>query len=243
MFKFKIILLVLLAAASAITSLIIHNHADADLRARVEISRQQSQQLADLRAKQHRLSDQPANTAAPPQVSRSAEIAKLRAEAEALQKQTNELAKQSQLHPALNSEHPVSKPESHSPEYWSQMRQAQGTKVEEAMRIALAMLSYAEDHQNQLPSGVDQVGPYLAKRNFTLSGTNQFEIIFPGSLDQLDGIPWTSIAAVRDTQTFLTPDGKPARVYGMMGGSGQTVTSDDNFQSWEAEHVISAPAH
>ncbi len=76
----------------------------------------------------------------------------------------------------------------------------------------------------------------------TLSGTNQFEIIFQGSLDQLDGIPWGSIAVVRETQPWLTPDGRPTRVYGMIGGSGQTVTSDDNFQSWEAEHVISPPA-
>lgn len=241
MFNFKIILLILLTAVSAIASLIIHNHSKADLRARAEILRQQSQQLTDLQAEQHRFSNQLVNAAVASHPEHSAEIAKLRAEAEALRKQTNELAKQSQFHPALKSEHPVSKPDNHSPEYWQQFQQAAGTKSIDALYIATAMTDYARDHQNQFPSSLDQVTPYLAKENRTLSGTNQFEIVYQGSFDQLNGIPWNSIAVIRETQPWLTPDGRLARVYGMMGGSGQTVTSDDNFQSWEAEHVISPP--
>jgi hypothetical protein len=241
MFNFKIIFLILLTAASAIVSLITHNHSNADLRARAEILRQLSQQLIELQAVQHRMSNQLAGIAVPSQASHSAEIAKLRAEAEALQKQTNELAKQSQFHPALKSKHPVSKPDNHSPEYWQQFQQAAGTKSIDALYLASAMLDYAEDHHNQYPSSLDQIAPYLAKENRTLSGTNQFEIVFQGSSDQLNGIPWNSIAVVRETQTWLTPDGRPARVYGMIAGSGQIVNSDDNFQSWEAEHVISPP--
>jgi hypothetical protein len=70
---------------------------------------------------------------------------------------------------------------------------------------------------------------------------DNFEIVFLGSTDQLNGIPWGSIALVREKQTWLSPDGTPTRVYGMVNGLGQTVSSDDNFQSWESEHVIPGP--
>jgi hypothetical protein len=57
-------------------------------------------------------------------------------------------------------------------------------------------------------------------------------------LKKLEGIPMGQVALMRDRQTWLTADGKMARVYGMSGGLGEIVTSDDNFQSWEAEHII-----
>lgn len=239
----KTILLILLVAASAIASLLIHQRARAAMLDRAALLQQQSRQLAALQAEQQNLSNIVARATSTPVANHSTELAKLRAEAETLRKQTNSLARRPKFHVAPR---PASKPVTYTPKYWDQMRQAQGTKGIEAKDIATAMTQYAENHENQFPSSLDQITPYLAKNHVTLSGTNQFEIVYQGSLDQLDGIPWGSIALVRDTQTWLTPDGRPARVYGMANDSGQTVASDDNFQSWESEHVIppaSSSAH
>jgi hypothetical protein len=244
MFNFRIIFLSLLVAAGVIASLMVHNHGDAVLQARAEISRQQSQQLIDLQAEQRRLSNSLVPIAAPAPSGHSAEIAKLRAEAEALRKQTNDLAGRRN---ASTSSPSQSQPP-YSPEYWAKMREIEGTRGAEAMYVGQALRDYASDHQEQIPTSLDQIASYLAKQNHSYNGTNftmpapdNFEIIFQGSTDQLKGIPWGSIALIREKQTWLSPDGRPTRVYSMMDGSGQTVSSGDNFQSWEAEHVIPAP--
>jgi hypothetical protein len=132
-------------------------------------------------------------------------------------------------------------PDSYTPEYYEQLYQMAGSKPTEARDLGAAFQSYAMDHQNQSPSNLDQLAPYLAKENRSLSGSNQFEIIYQGSLDNLQGIPRESVAVVREQQPWPGPDGKMRRLYGMMGGVGQIVEADDNFQSWEAKHVISPP--
>jgi hypothetical protein len=239
MTKPKLIALTILIAAIA-ASLLIRHRTQSTLRERDTLFQQQAQQLANLKAKQLGLSNLVAR-AAVSITDHTAELAKLRQQADALKQQTNDLAKLSKLHPASPPSHPASKPETHTPEYWEQMQQARGTKGSEAREIVSAMTDYALDHQKQFPASLDQITPYLARAHQVLSGTNQFEIVFQGSLDQLDGIPEGSIARVRETQPWLDPEGRPTRVYGMIPGLGQTVTSDDNFQSWEAEHVISPP--
>jgi len=80
--------------------------------------------------------------------------------------------------------------------------------------------------------------PYQARARVPFSGTNEFEIVCQGSFDKLQGIPPGEVAVVRDRQTWAGPDGKTMRVYGLADGTSQIVESDDNFQSWEAEHVI-----
>jgi len=43
---------------------------------------------------------------------------------------------------------------------------------------------------------------------------------------------------IRERSPWTAPSGKSARVYGMGDGSSQVVEADDNFQSWEAIHLI-----
>ena len=127
------------------------------------------------------------------------------------------------------------------PEYYAQLHQLAGAKARDARNLAQAFLMYASDHGSQFPPTLDQVGPYLRKQNLSLSGTNEFEIVYSGSLDELKKIPSGSVAVVRDRQTWLAPSGKTARVYGMANGAGQIVESDDDFRSWEAEHILPSP--
>ena len=79
---------------------------------------------------------------------------------------------------------------------------------------------------------------YLRKEGRTLSGTNRFEIVYHGSVNALSNVPRGAIALLRSADTWIAPSGKPARVYGLADGSSQIVESDDDFQSWEAEHIV-----
>jgi hypothetical protein len=103
--------------------------------------------------------------------------------------------------------------------------------------LAEALTSYATAHQGQFPSSFDEVVGRLPKEP-GLSGTNEFEIVYHGTWDQITNIPLPSVALIRDRQTWQAPSGKMARVYGMVGGIGQIVESDDNFEAWEAEHIV-----
>jgi hypothetical protein len=241
--KLTITLTLFIAAVVAACAFIQHRNRAASAEKAAALA-QQSEQIANLQSEQQRLSSlaaQATNDTAPVP-DRQAELDQLRAQATSLRQQTNRLAKEAKT--ALSaSSRPSSAPEPHPPEYWEQLHKAVGTKAVDARDVAAAAYTYAMDHGNLAPTNMIQIAKYLSQfGRGKAPPTNRFEFVFAGSLDQLKGIPNTSIAIVRDTQTWTTPDGKQARVYGMMGGVGQIVTSDDNFQSWEAEHVISAPS-
>jgi hypothetical protein len=241
MTQFKIISLAAIAIGGVVASVIIHHHSLVSFRDNESLLQRQNEQLAALTAENQRLSNLAARTNAAPSDDSAAELTKLRAEANTLKQQTNALAGQLQKIPAPRPSPPAPIPESRPPEYWEQLHQMAGRKPVDARNLATAFYLYASDHQDQAPSNLDQLASYLAKENLALSGTNQFEIVYHGSLDKLEGIPNGTIAVVRDQQTWAAPDGKLMRVYGLANGVGQIVSSDDNFQSWESKHVISSP--
>ena len=234
----EIIAVTVLVIAGLGVSVAIHGRNQAGFRERDALSRQQDKQLADLTAENQRLSNLVARAASASAQDPSAELAKLRAQAEALRKQTNELAKLSPPRQQPHSSRAAASPTTHPPEYWDQLHQIMGARGTDARNLATAVSEYAAQHQGHAPHSLDELDPYLGKAGRPLSGTNQFEIVFQGSLDQLQGLPPGEVAVVREQQTWLTPDGKTARVYGLNGGIGQVVASDDNFQTWESKHII-----
>jgi len=236
MTRIKSISIAAIAIAGAAVSLLIQSKSQVKFLERQALLQQQDGQLAALNSEHERLSSLIANANNVPPDEHKAELVKLRNEAEALKKQKNDLGNR-QLKDSPSR--PAPTPESHTPEYWEQLRQMGGRKGMDARDLATAFCSYAFDHEGQFPSNFDQIASYLAKDKRSLSGTNQFEIVYQGSLDELQGIPRGTVAVVRDQQTWQGPDGKMMRVYGMADGVGQTVGSEDNFQSWEAKHIIS----
>ena len=66
-------------------------------------------------------------------------------------------------------------------------------------------------------------------------------MIYQGSLKELTNVPQQAVALIRQRQAWPTPLGKWARIYVMAGGDLNVVESDDNFQSWEAAHIIPPP--
>jgi hypothetical protein len=238
MTKFKIISVAGLAIAGVAASLMIQHASHRKFLERDDLLRKQGEQLAALTAEHQRLSDLAAHAQDEQAVDHTAELAKLRREAEALKKQTNDLVLPMEKSRASRISRPAPNAELSPQEFQERMRH-----MWEARDAATAFLQYAGDHQQQFPSNLDQIASYLAKENRTMSGTDQFDILYQGSLDKLDGVPLGAVAVIRSQQTWQGTNGNMTRVYGLADGHSQVVASDDNFQSWEAQHVISPPSN
>ena len=237
--KLKITLIIATIAIGLAITLILHLNSQAKMRENDAVLRRQDKQLTELIAEGEQLSNRIAEAKSSTN-SQWNELAKLRSRAEMLQKQTNELAAQLKSNRQARASQPASKPEAHPPEYYNQLLRTAAAKPVDARNLGLAFGMYALDHQDRFPSSLDQVAKYL--RDYPLSGTNQFDIVYRGSLNELKGIPRGAVAVIRDRQTFIAPSGKQARVYCMADGSSQIIESDDDFKAWEAEHIISTPA-
>lgn len=242
MTKLKITLFIATVAISLAVTMFLHRNTQVKARENDAALHRQDEQLTELVAERERLSNQ-VSEARSSTNSQLTELAKLRNQAQTLQKQTNELGAQligkRQARPAQ----PASKPEPHPPEYYDQLFRTAGAKPIDARNLSAGFVMYASDHQGRFPSSFEEVATYLRKEKMPLSGTNQFDIVYHGSLDELKGIPRGAVAVIRGQQSWIAPSGKPARVYGLANGSSEIVESDDDFKAWEAEHIISsAPA-
>ena len=250
------------------TSLVIRYRAKAKLDQNAALLQQQENQLMDLAAENRRLANLDAQAKSSPAADQTAELLKLRTEAEALRKQASELRAQvAEKHRSRSQQHPL-RPDfgrvgsasvvsdSDSEEYKDQLyKMAWGSKENPAMRDAYnlkyAIGKYALAHQGELPLSLDQVAPFVFKGELPLAGTlkgrdpmagaAEFELVYQGSRQELTNVPEEAVAMIRQRQAWPTPGGKSARVYVMVNGRVLVVESADNFQFWEAEHVIPPP--
>ena len=132
-------------------------------------------------------------------------------------------------------------------------------KLGDARDLSSAVRKYASEHQGEFPANFDQAAPYYMKveiafpgsanstnvrvadlvrrRTAPMTGTSKFEMVYQGSYNELANVPWQEVALIRERQAWPTPGGKWARIYVMANGEVNVVESDDNFQSWEAEHI------
>jgi myosin heavy subunit len=239
MTKLKITLIIATVAISLTVTFILHRNAQAKLLKNDEALNQQSEQLAKLVAEQGLLSNQVAEARSSTK-DRLSELARLQNQAQALQNQTNEFGSQLKSNRQARLSQSTPKSEPPPPEYFVQLHRAAGAKARDAVNLSQALAQYAWDHQGRFPSNLEQVTTYLQKKEMSLSGTNQFDIVYWGSLDDLKGIPGGAVALIRDRQIWIAPSGKLARVYGLANGSSRIVESDDDFTAWEAEHIVSA---
>ncbi len=234
MTKLKLTLIFATVAISAAIALCIHQNAKVKMRENEAALRQQGGQLKQLLAEQQRLSNQVAE-AQNSTNSQLSELTNLRNKAQALQEQTNELGIQVKSNRQLRAAQRAVAAESRPPEYYKELLRVAGAKPIDGRNLSTAFFVYALDHEGRFPSSLDQVAKELP-----LSGTNTFDIIYHGSLDELKGIPRGSVAVIRERQTWIAPSGKRARVYGMANGASEVIESDDDFKAWEAEHIISS---
>ena len=259
--KLKIICAGVIVGAGVMASLLVQRHARTKLLESDTLLQQQDNQLAELSAENQRLSNLVAQTELHAQAKtngaspndRADELAKLRAKVEALRQQTKQLAKQVAEKRRVAGTQFFTSGDSNLLDHNHEQNitfaggpRADG-KLNDARGLNAALRKYADDHQGEFPRNLDPVAPYLPKpleansppwANAPLSGTNDFEMVYQGSQNDLSNIPPRRVALIRERQPWLTADGKWARVYGYADGAASTVESDDNFQSWDAQHII-----
>src|SRR5437773_6001415 len=267
MTKFKNILIGAIAIAGSTASLVIQHQAQVRLGANEAVLRQQVDQLAALQLEQKRLSNRLAQANSSPAGDQTAEMMKLRSQAQALRKQTNELAKQPLADNRWRPWHTDSRPDSsagsdgsspigsadivsdsNSDEYKVQLYKiacaaphslplSNNRTMDDARHLSSAVRNYAREHQGEFPSTFDQVGPYLNVgfyKDYEAPQTNQFEMVYQGSLSELTNVPLQAVALIREQRAWPTPRGQRARIYVMAAGEVRVAESDDNFHSWEA---------
>jgi hypothetical protein len=119
--------------------------------------------------------------------------------------------------------------------------QAQANKIHEQFR-KLANSSPPPKEVNLRDLVADKGESGAPPKQQESSRFSEFEMVYQGSTNELTHVPWQEVALIRERQPWPTPSGKWARIYVTAWGGVEIVESDDNFQSWEAEHVIPPPA-
>jgi type II secretory pathway pseudopilin PulG len=248
-----------IATAGVIASLLIERRTQARLRENDAVMGQQDNQLAELRVENQRLSNLVVQTRTNSAMAgdRTVELAQLRAKVEVLRQQTNQLGKQLGENPRSGGAQFLSRGDSNLMDHNYETAipfeggPREPGKLNDAKALTAALRRYADEHQGEFPLSLDQVGPYLPKPleadsppwvNAPLTGTNDFEIVYQGSQNDLTNIPPRRVALIRERKPWLTPDGKWARVYGSADGAASIIVSDDNFQSWDTQHIIPSRA-
>ena len=90
------------------------------------------------------------------------------------------------------------------------------SKMNEAKQLAIGMLAYAHDHQNQFPTSFDQIMPYLKDAANLQSSSENFEIVFKGTFTDIAN-PNTTVI-IQEKQPWHTPANTRARAYGFADG-------------------------
>lgn len=236
---FLVVLGIILAGLLVAVS--VQRRGEVKLRQQRAMLQKQETELEALTAENQRLSAQLAQATNARAAQATNELDQLRQQREVLQQQLHDRA-QAEKKPDLSQRSPRADQPPRSPEYFAQLHQAAGDKTRVALSVGLAMRQYALDHEGLFPTNVKQVATYLRKEQITLGNPSDFEIVYQGSLDALAKVPLSAVAVLRVRPTFVAPSGKQARVYGIADGSSRIVESDDDFKSWEAEHIVQPPA-
>lgn len=176
------------------------------------------------------------------------ELMRLRGELGVLKRQLAEAGKaRGQVAPAGQSQ-AVADPQ-------EQMLRTMRARIGDAHTWGLAFLQYADDHQGQVPAGLDQLAKYLdsayggtTPHNYPgdpprdddkgefIRSSNQFEIVYQGLLKDVTNPVGTIV--LRGTETWPSPNGGTVRVYGFADGHSETHRAPDgDFGPWEAEHI------
>jgi hypothetical protein len=239
--KFKPIVVVTMAVAGLAASLVVQHRAEARIRGNDEVLAEQANQLAQLAAEHERLSNRVVELQSSPAGGQVSELERLRVEADRLREQAKEIQRnlqQSSGTRKLLGVRSVPPGYKYSQEYFSKRQEVVAGKEKDASALSDAFYRYYTSHEDRFPSGLNELDP----DHLSLTGTNEFELLYPATPAALTNFPTQMVAVFRERQPWLAPSGKWARVYGGLTFPPRTVETDDNFQSWEAEHIIPPPS-
>jgi hypothetical protein len=197
-------------------SVLLERRTQTKFRENEAVLRQQDHQFAGLAAENQRLYQRlsdliaQSKTNRAPAVDRTTELVQLRAKVEALRIQANQLAKRVAENRRLTGAQYLSLGQSNLPGHIHILADSMAMasfrangKLNDASALAAALLRYTDANQGVFPLNLNQVEPYLAKAsgaNSPLTGTNDFEVAFQGSQNDLTNIPPHTVALIRERQ-------------------------------------------
>ncbi len=167
------------------------------------------------------------------------DLLRLRAEVGLLRQKTNELGKligKDRLRPAEGD----AKASDETTPAEEQQRQISIAKMSDAKILVLGEFLYTQDNKGQLATNLDQFSAYLTNSEQKLTGTNNFELTYTGSINGLTNAG--SVIMLRESQAWPTLNGQWAKSYGFMDGHAEVhVQESDDFDPFEQQHSISPP--
>jgi RNA polymerase sigma factor (sigma-70 family) len=131
------------------------------------------------------------------------ELLKLRSEVGLLRQQTNKFGKRlaskaDQVKNLQTSEENVSIQE--------QEKRVAVAKMNDADNYTLGIIMYAHDNQGQIATNFEQIASYLTNSTSVPTGTNSFELVYHGSLDELTDPK--SVILIQESQAMQTSSGR-----------------------------------
>ena len=245
--KLKVSVISAVVVASAVTTLVIQQQSQANLRSADASLQQQANYMVQLRSENQRLSSLAVLTNRSPANS-PAELQRLRDEVAAFRGRASDLAALREEDRQLQATLAKTRKELFYPDR-RPIPPTEETKARTwyCMNLAVALLDYALDHQGRIPGNFDQAAKSISERfisegieqktNLTLA---QFEIVYQGSRDALTNYAHPGgILLVRERQPWKHPDGRWMKVYAFTDGTG-TVHSEpkDQFEAWEKRRIL-----
>jgi hypothetical protein len=158
-----------------------------------------------------------------------------------LRRQTNELGRlrEENRRLAAAASAPTPTPAQVEDPAHEQQRQFAIAKLNDAKTLMVALHMFAADNQNQLPGSFDEAKRYYEGANPGLSQTNQFEMVYHGSLQAITNP--SSVIVIRELQPFNF-SGRWAKTYGFADGHSEVHSEPSgNFDAWEAQHLVPPP--
>jgi RNA polymerase sigma factor (sigma-70 family) len=223
--------------AGALTAVVVQHQAQAALGAQDEALRRQSAELARQQAENDRLSALAQDAGS--RANNLADLVRLRGEVAALRQQTSVL---------LEDRRSTGRSAQQATGSFSllQMREEQQqwgiARLNYTRQWLLAFHMYANDNNDQFPTGFEQARQYVGNEILTATNltTDQFEILYHGSISNLSSPPL--VVVLREKQPSQGYDGRWSRAYGFADGHSEiTAPADGNYDAWEKRHIFVPP--
>ncbi len=105
-----------------------------------------------------------------------------------------------------------------------------------------AFKKYAAQNQGQMPTAFDQARGFLPQDINSTMDPNQFEIVYSGSLQQIQGSKTYKppyIIVLRERQAIIGPDGKRHKAYAFADGHSEVrIEPPEGFDEWEKGRIF-----
>jgi hypothetical protein len=240
--RFKGLTCGVLVVAGIAVMLVLQYQRRAKLEKENESLRQQLDGLDAIKEENAQLSNQLAQARTSFTDKERNELFRLRSEVGLLRKETNELGRLREDYRRLQkslAERPSTTNTADEESVSEYTKLVVYPKLNDAKALCFGFVLYANDNGSRLPTNLDDAAGYLkAPDGPSFSGTNQFELVYHGLLNQLTN-PATVIL-VRESAPWQTPEGKWAKTYGFADGHSEVHSEPDgNFEPWEKKHTVS----